>query len=287
MRTTNRMPWLLLVGALVTAAAGRGVRADEEAAAAATKPVEKAAPDETADTLAKQKQEEAKEQEAARRAADQQRKQQIAQQAQNMQQFFQPALQAELERVRKTCGSLSVDARKKILAAGNETVTVLARQVVERQFAGQGMQGFDHRQTIHGAVAAAVKPHAAAEEFAAYEREHAARIARRDRVARILIVNKLDAQLRLSQSQREKIAADLEKHWEAGWLRELHDQGMMINHYRPAPDFADKCIAPHLDDSQRAEWKQWCQQAGLSRMGNNGGWNFDGQSMQPDPWWSK
>lgn len=276
------MPWLLLLGALVTAAAGRGVRADEEAATAAAKPVEKAAQDEAADALAKQKQEEAKQKEAARRAADQQRRQQIAQQAQNMQQFFQPALQAELERVRKTCGSLSADARKKILAAGNETVTVLARQ-----FAGQGIQGFDPGQAIHEAVAAAVKPHAAAEQFAAYEREHAARIARRDRVARILIVNKLDAQLRLSQSQREKIEADLEKRWEAGWLRELSDQGMVINHYRPAPDFADKCIAPHLDERQRAEWKQWCQQAGLSRMGNNRGWTFDGQSMQPDPWWSQ
>lgn len=225
---------------------------------------------------------------AQQQAADKQRQQQIAQQAQQMQQFFQPALQAELELVRKTCGSLPVEARKKIVAAGNESVKAVAKQFAEHQFAGRGRQGFDARKAIHEAVAAAVKPHAAAEEFAAYEREQAARLARRARTARILIVNKVDGELELSQSQREKIDRDLEKHWQAGWLRELDDNGgMMINNHRPAPDFADTCIAPHLDDRQKAEWKKWCQQAGWKRMGHHVGWNFDGQSLQPDPWWSR
>ena len=98
----------------------------------------------------------------------------------------------------------------------------------------------------------------------------------------------MDDELELSQAQREAIEADLEKRWEAGWLRELEDTGgMMINNRRPAPDFADKCIAPHLDDAQRATWKRWCKEAGFSRMGHHGGWNFDGQSLQPDPWWTK
>lgn len=288
MRTTNRTLWILLIGALVTAAAGRGARADEESAASATKePVETAARDEAADGVAKPNAGEAQQQADAKRVAEKQRQQQIAQQAQQMQQFFQPALHAELERVRRTCGSLPADARKKIVAAGNETVKVLARQFAERQLAGQGRQGFDPRKTIHEAVAAAVRPHATAEEFATYQQEQAARIARRERVARIQIVTKLDSELELSQSQRQKIEADLEKHWQAGWLRELDDKGMVINNFRPAPDFADRCIAPHLDDPQKAEWKQWCQQAGWSRMGPHTGWNFDGQSMQPDPWWSK
>ena len=225
---------------------------------------------------------------AQQQVLDKQRQQQIAQQAQQMQQFFQPALQAELELVRKTCGGLPVEARKKIVAAGNESVKAVAKQFAEHQFAGRGRQGFDARKAIHEAVAAAVKPHAAAEEFAAYEREQAARIARRARTARTLIVNKLDGELELSQLQRETIEGDLEKHWEAGWLRELDDNGgMMINNFRPAPDFADKWIAPHLDDRQKAEWKKWCQQAGWSRMGQHANWNFDGQSLQPDPWWSR
>lgn len=226
---------------------------------------------------------------AQQQAAEKQRQQQIAQQAQQMQQFFQPALQAELEIVRKTCGSLPSEARRQIVAAGGEAVKVVAKQFAERQFRGGGnRQGFDARKSIHDAVAAAVKPHATTEEFAAYERELAARVERRARAARILIVNKLDGELELLQSQREKIAADLEKHWETGWLRELDDNGgMMINNHRPAPDFADKCIAPHLDERQRAAWKAWCQQAAWSRMGHHVGWNFDGQSLQPDPWWSK
>lgn len=224
---------------------------------------------------------------AQQQAADKQRQQQIAQQAQQMQQFFQPVLQAELELVRKTCVSLPVEARKKIVAAGNESVKAVAKQFAENQFAGRGRQGFDARKRIHEAVAAAVKPHAAAEEYVAYEREQAARIARRARTARTLIVNKVDGELELSQSQREKIEGDLEKHWEAGWLRELDDNGMMINNFRPAPDFADKWIAPHLDDRQKAEWKKWCQQAGWSRMGQHANWNFDGQSLPPDPWWTR
>jgi len=228
---------------------------------------------------------------AAKQAAEQLREQHIAQQARQMQLVFQPALQAELERVRKTCGSLPADARKKIVAAGNEAVTVVARQWAERQLGGQGVgQGFDPRKSIHEAVAAAVKPHATAEEFATYQREQAARVARRVREARIKIVTKLDRELELSQSQRQKIEADLEKHWEAGWLRELDDNGStMINNFRPAPDFADRCIAPHLDDRQRGEWTTWCQKAGWQNVGKNfaTNFNFDGRSMQPDPWWSK
>lgn len=226
---------------------------------------------------------------ARQNAAEKQRQQQIDQQAQQMQQFFKPALAAELELVRSTCGSLPADARKQIVAAGNEAVKAAARQFAVHQFGdGRRRQGFEPRQAIHDAVAAAVKPHAAADEFAAYEREQVARVARRARAARILIVNKLDSELDLAAAQREQIAADLEKNWQAGWLRELDDNGgMMINNFRPAPDFADKSITPHLDDRQKAEWKKWCQQAGWSRMGHHVNWNFDGQSLQPDPWWSK
>lgn len=290
MRITNGHTWILLGGAVVTTAVGRDARAEVEAAApSATPVVEKAARDGAADpkAAAKQKQEKAEQQEAAQRAAANVRQRQIAMAAQNIQQSIQAVLQAELALVRTTCGSLPAEARKKIAAAGDEMVKVLARQWAERQVAGQGMQGFDPRKAIREALAAAVKPHATAEEFAAYQREQAARIARRVREARIRIVTKLDGQLELSQSQREKVEADLEKHWEAGWMRDLGDNGMMVNNFRPAPDFADRCIAPHLDDRQRAEWKKWCEQAGWNRMGHHAGWNFDGQSMQPDSWWSK
>lgn len=234
-----------------------------------------------------QAQQQAEAQQAQQQAAEKQRQQQINQQAKHMQSMVMPALQAELELVRKTCGSLPSEARKKIVAAGNAAVRTVARQVAEQQMGGQ-LRPFDSRKVIREAVAAAVKPHATAEEFAAYEREQAARIARRNRAARLLIVNKVDGEIQLSQAQREKIEADLENRWDAKWLQELHDTGgMMINNRPPAPDFADKCIAPHLDERQRAEWKTWCAQAGWSRHGQHYGWNFDGQGMQPDPWWSR
>ncbi|MFM8292477.1 MAG: hypothetical protein ACKOC4_12370 [Planctomycetia bacterium] len=222
-----------------------------------------------------------------RALARRQREQQIAQQAKQMEQFFQPPLQAELELVRRTCGGLAPAARRQVVAAGGEAVQSSAKRFAAQQFGERGKTRFDPRESIHEAVAAAVKPHAKPEEFAAYEREHAARQIRRERAARLLMIVKLDQELELSSAQRQAIEADLEKRWQAGWIRDLDDNGgMMINNHRPAPDFADASIAPHLDDRQRTQWKQWCQQAGWSRFGGQANWNFDGQSLQPDPWWA-
>jgi len=298
---------MLWAAAVATAALGGGVaRAEEQSAAAAgeagvqaagrllgavlqaveqtAKQGAAAAADPKAE--AERKQGEAKQREAAKQAALNQRQQQIDQQAKQMEQFFNPPLQAELELVRRSCGSLEPAARKAIVAAGNEAVKATSKQFAAWQFGDRGKKRFDAREMIHTAVAAAVKPHAKPEEFAAYEQEHAARTARRERAARTLIVTKVDQQLELSAAQRDAIAADLEKRWQAGWIRELDDNGgMRIGNYPPAPDFADTCIAPHLDERQKTEWKQWTQQAGWSRMGQHFNWNFDGQTLQPDPWW--
>ena len=223
---------------------------------------------------------------AAARAAEIQRQQQIDQQAKQMEQFFLPSLQGELERVRRTCGSLAPEARKAIVAAGSEGVKASAKQFAAGQLGERGNKKFDARQTIHEAVAAAVKPHATPDEFVAFEREHAARLARREQAARTQIVAKLDRQLELSIAQREVITAELEKQWEAGWIRELDDNGSVrVGNDPLAPDFAEACVAPHLDERQRAEWKRWSEQAGWSRMNLIFGWNFDGQTLQADPWW--
>lgn len=213
------------------------------------------------------------------------RERQIAQQANQMENFFRPQLQAELELVRRTCGSLAPDARKAIVAAGNKSVKEAAKQFAAWQVGNRHGQRFDVRQTIHEAVAAAVKPHAKPDEFAAYERELTARLARREQAARKLIVARLDMQLDLSVAQRKAISTDLEKQWQATWIRELDDNGVQVNNYPLAPDFADACIAPHLDERQLAQWKEWTQQAAWSRHGQTNNWNFDGQSLKPDPWW--
>lgn len=254
---------------------------------AAPQPADGGSPKGDPKAQAERQEAEARQKEAAVRAAADQRKQQIEQQAVQMEQFFQGPLQAELELVRRTCGSLEPPARKAIAAAGKDAVKATSRQFAAWQFGEerQRKQRFDVRETMHAAVAAAVKPHAKPEEFAAYEREHAARQARRERAARALIVAKLDQQLELAVAQRDAIKADLEKRWEASWLRELDDTGNWINNLPLAPDFVDKCIVPHLDERQRAEWKKWTQQAGAGRLGGHFGWNFDGTTLQPDPWW--
>jgi hypothetical protein len=218
------------------------------------------------------------------------RRRQVEQQAKQMEQFFQPTLQTELEMIRQSCGSLSPEVRREILAAGRQAVTRTALEFAARQMNGNlDRREFDPRQSVRAPLAALVKQHAPAGEFAAYEQEQAQRQKRREVAARIRIVAKLDRQLDLSAAQREAIAADLERSWQPSWICELDDQGgMVINNYRPAPDYAHSSIAPHLDAAQRTEWTKWRQAAGMQLVGRQMGWNFDGQGLQqPDPWWGK
>jgi|688.fasta_scaffold16878_4 hypothetical protein len=218
------------------------------------------------------------------------RRRQVEQQAKQMEQFFQPTLQTELEMIRQCCGSISPEIRREILAAGRQAVTRTALEFAARQMNGNlDRREFDPRQSIRSPLAALVKQHAPAGEFAAYEQEQVLRQKRREAAARIRIIAKLDRQLDLSAAQRDAIAADLERNWQPSWISELDDQGgMMINNYRPAPDFAHASIAPHLDAAQRGEWTKWRQAAGSQLMGRQMGWNFDGQGLQQtDPWWGK
>lgn len=199
---------------------------------------------------------------------------------------FMAGLRAELELAHKTCGTLPAEARRKVVATGNEAVKTAVRQWAVWQLTGQQSAAIDPRVSIHEAVAREIKPHVAAEEFAAYEREWTALTARRNRAARMAIVMKLERSLGLSMTQCAAIEADLEKLWQADWQRELADQGnYLINGRRPAPDFADKAIAPHLDERQRAEWQTWRQQASSPQRGF--GWNMSNQSLEPDPWWEQ
>lgn len=223
----------------------------------------------------------------AEAAARQQRAARIAQHAKQLEPVVRPFLEAELELVRRTCGSLPADTRPGIVVAGTEAIPPIAARLAARRLGERGEDRIDALASIHEAVAAAVRRHAAPEEFATYEREHAARVARRARTARTLILMKLDQELELSGAQRDAIEADLGARWEAAWLRELDDNGfLMVNNRRPAPDFAAACITPHLDERQHAKWREWCEQAAFSRLAPQMGWNLDSTSLPPDPWWS-
>jgi hypothetical protein len=225
----------------------------------------------------------------AQQAQQWQQRKQIRQQAKQMEQLFQPVLRTELEMVRQACPNLSLDARRELLSVGTKAVTRTALDFATRQMLG-GRPGrvFDARRSIQAPIARALEPLAGDEEFVAYVREQKARDARRAAAARVAIVAKLDRQLDLTSAQREAIQADLEAGWKESWLRELDDTGMVMNNYRPAPDYANACIEPHLDEVQKAEWLRWRKAAGTAVVGMNFGWNFDGQGLQQeDDWWTR
>lgn len=213
---------------------------------------------------------------------------QIRQQAKHMEQIFQPVLHTELEIIRQACPGLAVAARREVLAAGRAAVTKTALEFATRQLVGGPPQrANDARKSIQVPLARALEAHAAAAEFTAYGREQEARVARRGRAARVAIVAKLDRRLDLSATQRRSIEDDLERHWDETWVRELDDNGMVVNGERAAPDYASASIEPHLDDQQRAEWQRWRRAAGTAVVGMNVGWNLDGQGLhEPDAWWT-
>lgn len=218
-----------------------------------------------------------------------QQRKQIRQQAKHMEQLFQPVLRTELEMVRQACPDLPPEARREVLAAGRAAVTKTALEFATRQMlGGQPRRRFDARRSVQAAIATALEPHASADQLATYEREQQARNARRAAAARVAIVAKLDRQLQLSAKQRRAIEDDLEAGWDDGWVRELDENGVVINSFRPAPDYANARIEPHLDDEQRAEWKVWRTAAGTGVVGMNFGLHFDGQGLhQEDDWWTQ
>jgi hypothetical protein len=218
-----------------------------------------------------------------------QQRKQIRQQAKHLEQLFQPVLRTELEMIRQACPDLSVDGRREVLAAGRTAVTKTALEFATRQMlGGQPRRAFDARKGIQTPMARALEPHATEAELETYARQQETRRERRAKAARVAIVAKLDRQLDLSAAQRTAIEDDLVARWDDAWLRELDDTGMVINNFRPAPDYANACIEPHLDDHQLGEWQRWRQAAGMAVVGMHVGWNFDGQGLhQEDDWWTK
>lgn len=217
-----------------------------------------------------------------------QQRKQVRQQAKHMEQVLQPVLHTELEVIRQTCPGLTPAARREVLEAGRAAVSRTAVEFAMRQLhGGPPRRAADVRQSIRASMSETLEAHASAAEFAAYGREHQARLVRGARAARVAIVAKLDRQLDLSTAQRQAVEDDLERNWEESWLRELDDNGMVINGERAAPDYANECIEPHLDEQQRADWQRWRRAAGTAVVGMNIGWNLDGQGMHElDGWWT-
>ena len=215
------------------------------------------------------------------------RARQRQEQAKQFEGLLQPMLRAELELARKSCGSLVPKARAEVLAAGRATVKEIALELATRQMNGR-MGTFDARQRLRDAVRTALTPHATTAEIAAYDREEVLRETRRADVARVQIIAKVDDELELSDAQRKAIEEHLTRSWDTAWIRELNDTGNMVNNRRIAPDYAEQAIVPHLDASQRDEWKAWCQVAGFRMLGTFHNWHWYSQGLtQADPWWGQ
>jgi hypothetical protein len=217
---------------------------------------------------------------------NQQLRQQVDQQAQQLERMLDPVLASELEMIRQSCSDLEPAARTPILTAGRTALKQAARGMAERQLNGRlGQDDFDPRLEIRRSLVAALEK-TGPMRLATYQREQDDRAARQARAARLRIVAKLDGQLDLSAAQRKAIEADLERLWDASWVRALAESGL-INDQPIAPDFAAAAIVPHLADAQQAAWKAWCQTSGSGLVGRRFiSWNFDGQGLQGhDTWW--
>lgn len=240
---------------------------------------------------------------AERQPAEQQQKErqkQIEQHARQIESQYRQFIPAQLELARSTCGSLPAGVRRQVAAAADGPLKAWAVDLAHRHMGAApnpAKPSADPLAIIHEAVAAALAPHVPADELAAFRREHAATVARRGRVARLQIVAKLDQRLVLSAGQRKAIMTDLEKHWQPDWLIELYDNGghTHMDGGGPAADFADRCIAPHLDATQRAAWTAWSQKAGWKHMGmqlyavqllNQVTMPLHQPMLPADPWWN-
>ncbi|MBM4021106.1 MAG: hypothetical protein FJ284_02480 [Planctomycetes bacterium] len=215
---------------------------------------------------------------------------QIAQQAKQMERFFQPMLHSELELVRLCCDGLDPGDRKRLLAIGYKAVVTAARGFAERQLTARlGRDPYDPREEIRKRLAAAVAELASREEATAYAAAVERRAARRSEATRVAIVARLDRQLDLTAAQRRAIEADLATTWQPAWIWEIEGRGQMrINDYPIAPDQAAAAIEPHLDAEQAAEWQRWCRAAGSRMAPPHFNWSFDGQGLQQvDGWWTQ
>ena len=222
-------------------------------------------------------------------AAAQQLHAQQLEQAKQMEQMLQPVLHAELEFIRSTCPDLTPEAKRAIKAAAADAVREAAQRFAAQQHR-PGRRSLDLSRVLAEKIDPVVEQQVSSDAAAVWRRERDARRERRAEAARLLIVATLDETLELTAVQREAILADLQARWDDAWLSKLQDSGgLIVNGYRPAPDYAAVAIAPHLDDRQRKAWDVWVKAAGWRQAGMHQGWRFpDGPGLRgADPWWDK
>jgi hypothetical protein len=203
-------------------------------------------------------------------------KQARAAQLENMiQQFMRqgrPSVRAELIFVRNIC-HLNVDQLRVINreaeAALKEAVTKFAEAQqqgrLQARQKGNRVQSIDGGRIVREHLAAVVKKHLTAEQFARYQSEVEKRDANRKQAGLRYLVDALDRDLYLTEAQRQQLTESLAAHWDDNWCMCM-EQVLYGNSFYPMG--IDAYLTPILDESQKSAWQ------GMQKVGTF--WGFGG-----------
>jgi hypothetical protein len=217
------------------------------------------------------------------------RKQLIRSQAANMERQAAGEFRGALELIRQACPDLAPEVRGQALEAGMLALRKAALVTANAQYSG-GQPGESPGAAATDAVCEVIRSRATPDQVAALDAEVGPRAARRRRNAQTLTLGAIDAELKLSDSQRVAIAAALERGWQDPWTVAAWFNAASGGPF--APDYAADCILPSLTPRQREAWTAWCGESGWQAassrnphmLGRHFFANF-GVSLQADEWW--
>jgi hypothetical protein len=195
---------------------------------------------------------------------------------QQMRAQLEPLLKVELSFVNRVC-TLSDAQRRTLVAKSNAWLDGLVRDDAQRGgqpqpmgvwMAGRG--GVQHttgpRESIQAAVVKLVKAELPDEQAAVYEEECRKRAEFQQKVAVENLIARIDAQLKLSPQQREKLAGSLTKHWDNSWAPQIE---WFVHGMDAWPNVPDQWIRPYLTAAQQLAWGRLNKAAGHAFFGGN------------------
>jgi hypothetical protein len=216
------------------------------------------------------------------------RKQLIRSQAANMERQAAGEFRGALELIRQVCPDLAPEVRGQALEAGMLALRKAALVTANAQYSGGQPGGMPSVPGIEAAFAV-IRSRAAPEQVAALDAEISAQAARCRRNAQTLTLAAIDAELKLSASQRVAIAAALERAWQDPWTVAAFNAASGGPF---APDYAADCILPSLTPRQREAWTAWCSESSWKAVSSRNPHmlrrhvqGHAGISLQADQWW--
>ena len=124
----------------------------------------------------------------------------------------------------------------------------------------------DGAKLLRDSLASVMKQHLSPEQWSHYQAEVDKRNARRKQVGVRYLVDALDRELYLSDSQQEKLAESLSTHWDDGWCVCL-EYLLVGNQFYPSD--LDRLVTPLLSDAQKKVWQGSQKVSGFGRIRRN------------------